>query len=317
MSRSENRISINFRDCHNMGEKLNFNSKLMSAIWQSFRPKTLTAAIVPIIVGTSMNMVSFKALWWISILALLSAICIQIGTNLINDAKDFEKGVDNEQRLGPLRLAQSGILSPQKITALAFLFFGLAVLFGIPLVLKGGMTIVVVGLLSLLCGYLYTGGPYPLAYHGLGELFVIIFFGIVAVVGVDFLFRDVIRIEALLSGVQVGLLCSVLIAINNFRDMQNDRSSNKKTLAVRFGASFARLEIAAFLFVPYLIVIFWSAYFKSFVFLLPILALFLGTKVFVFIAKNEPSPVFNKFLALSSAHYLFFGILSSIAWVSV
>ena len=144
----------------------------------AFRPKTLTAAFVPILVATALawSAVGRALNWPLGLLALASALCIQIGTNLVNDAVDFKKGTDTPARLGPTRVTQSGLLSANKVLAAAAIFFVFALLFGLPLVQFGGLPLLAIGLLSILCGYLYTGGPYPLAYYGWGDVFVICIF---------------------------------------------------------------------------------------------------------------------------------------------
>ncbi len=190
----------------------------------AFRFKTLTAAVVPIVVGTTLTMsLGYPTQTWITLCALLASLCIQIGTNLINDAMDFKKGADTHERIGPARITQSGKANFKSVMLLGVCFFLLALAFGIPLATKGGPPIVAIGLLSLLCGYAYTGGPYPLAYHGLGDLFVILFFGVIAVSGMTFLHTNEWHLEALVAGLQIGSLATILIAINNFRDSSGDR----------------------------------------------------------------------------------------------
>ncbi|PCI27500.1 1,4-dihydroxy-2-naphthoate octaprenyltransferase [Candidatus Kaiserbacteria bacterium] len=190
----------------------------------AFRPKTLTAAVVPVFVATALLLPSdFPIRWWITLAALASALFIQIGTNLINDGIDFKKGADDENRLGPKRATQSGLLKYKTVMAMGFVSFLIAIVCGIPLVMQGGWVIAGIGVVSLICGYAYTGGPYPLAYRGLGDLFVIIFFGIVAVGGVYYLHTEGFHLDALVAGLQVGLLCTVLIAINKFNGAVSDK----------------------------------------------------------------------------------------------
>ncbi|HPI40029.1 MAG TPA: 1,4-dihydroxy-2-naphthoate octaprenyltransferase, partial [Pseudobdellovibrionaceae bacterium] len=197
--------------------------KLRSII-SAFRPKTLSASLVPCLAGTSLCWFEgFNPSWSVFLYALLSAMSIQVGTNLVNDAMDFKKGADTEDRIGPSRITQQGILTYKQVLTLAGFFFFLAVLLGLPLVLLGGWVIVAVGVFSILMGYAYTSGPYPLAYVGLGDLFVIFFFGIVAVMGIHYLHwgEDYpgILLPPLILGLQVGFLSTVLIAINNLRDI--------------------------------------------------------------------------------------------------
>src|SRR5437763_498397 len=200
------------------------------------RPKTLAAAVVPVLVGTSMAMNAHAPLRWSSFLcALGGALFIQIGTNLVNDALDFRRGADTHERLGPLRVTQAGLLSADVVLTGAYACFALAALCGIPLILRGGWPIAVIGVVSIAAAYAYTGGPYPLAYHGLGEVFVMIFFGLTAVCGSFYLQRLTLDSTAWIGGVAVGSLAVVILAINNLRDIDNDRASNKRTLAARFG----------------------------------------------------------------------------------
>ena len=215
------------------------------------RPKTLAAAVVPVVVGFAL---ARFAHWPSFVFALLGALLIQVGTNFVNDALDFRKGADTHERLGPLRVTQAGLLSAEAVLRGAYVCFALAGVCGVPLVMRGGWPIVVIGVTSIVAAYAYTGGPYPLAYHGLGELFVMAFFGVVAVGGTFYLQRLVITRDAILAGVACGALAIVLLAINNLRDLASDRASNKRTLAARFGPAFARAEIAVMALLPFALV---------------------------------------------------------------
>lgn len=282
----------------------------------AFRPKTLTAALVPILVGTSLTAaMGYPIQWNISILALFASFFIQIGTNLINDAMDFKKGADTHERVGPTRITQSGKAQFKSVFASGILFFILALLCGIPLVLKGGMPILIVGVFSLLCGYAYTGGPFPLAYHGLGDFFVIIFFGIIAITGMLFLQTGVWSIEALIAGIQIGALATVLIAINNFRDLEGDRKVNKKTLAVRFGPLFVRSEISFLIGITFLLNLYWWHQGFKISALLSLLSLPLGIIIIKNILTQSPSPKYNQFLAQSALLHLIFGGLLSLGFI--
>jgi 1,4-dihydroxy-2-naphthoate octaprenyltransferase len=182
----------------------------------AFRPKTLTACLVPIVVSTAL----VKALHLpvdgeVVVLALLASFFIQIGTNLVNDAADFKKGADTEARLGPQRVTQSGLLTYKQVLIGAAICFLLAIVCGVPLVLKGGPFILGIGLLSVLMGFAYTMGSLPLAYLGLGDLFVILFFGLIAVMGVFFLHTHLWTWASFWLGLQIGFHATVLIAINS------------------------------------------------------------------------------------------------------
>ncbi len=212
------------------------------------RPKTLAAAVVPVLVGFSLAHFAHWPSFWF---ALGGAVFIQIGTNFVNDALDFRKGADTHERLGPLRVTQAGLLSADAVLRGAIVCFVVAALCGVPLIVRGGWPIAVIGVTSIAAAYAYTGGPYPLAYHSLGELFVMVFFGIVAVGGTYYLQLLRFDRDAFLAGIACGALAIVLLAINNLRDIDNDRASNKRTLAARFGRGFARVEIAVMALVPF------------------------------------------------------------------
>lgn len=216
------------------------------------RPKTLSAASAPVIVGTALALEEQGGVEWIYVAcALFGALFIQIATNLINDALDFKKGADTQERLGPLRVTQAGLLNAEHVLRGGYVCLFVAALFGVPLIAHAGWPIVVIGLASILMAYAYTGGPYPLAYHGLGELFVMIFFGLAAVGGTYFVLTLQYSMDAFLCGVAVGSLAVVILAINNLRDIEGDRASNKKTIATRIGERGARIEIVAFVVIAY------------------------------------------------------------------
>ncbi len=184
--------------------------------------------------------------------ALLAALLIQIGTNLANDYFDHQKGADTAERLGPTRVTQSGLVPPPTVRNAMLLCFGLAALLGAYLIYLGGWPILLIGLFSIASGILYTGGPFPLGYNGLGDLFTFIFFGPVAVVGTDFLHTAAIRPIALLASLPVAMLVTAIIVVNNLRDAPTDRKAGKHTLAVIFGERFARVEYALLVIGAYL-----------------------------------------------------------------
>lgn len=280
------------------------------------RPKTLAAAVVPIVVGTALAAaVSGSYSLWIVFFAVLSAGAIQVATNILNDALDFRKGADREDRLGPLRVTQSGLVSERGAFAVGFFFLFVALIFGIPLVMAGGWPIVIVGLASLFFAYGYTGGPLPLAYKGLGDLFVFIFFGIVAVGGVFFIQAQAFYKEALVAGAQVGFFCTVLIAINNLRDVEQDRISKKKTLAVRWGKNFVRYEIAALFAAGYLINFYWASQGFLLAAVLSWLTLPFAIHIISAVFKSEPSQFYNILLARSAQLHLIFGVLLSFGFL--
>lgn len=282
----------------------------------AFRLKTLTAALVPVTVATSLIYARGELHgFWLSGLALLSAFCIQIATNLFNDAIDFKKGADNEDRLGPLRVTQSGRLSEKQVYWIAIAFLVFAALLAFPLVYRGGLPIIVLGIFSLFLAYGYTGGPFPLAYLGLGDLFVILFFGLFAVCGTTYIQSLSLQTGDLVAGLQMGFLSTTLIAINNLRDSEGDRSVGKKTLAVRFGDNFVRWEILFLIFASYLFTLYYvvkmQALYTLLTFALLPLAIFLLGLIFTIENKSK----LNRVLALAALHQLLFAILLSLGLI--
>jgi 1,4-dihydroxy-2-naphthoate octaprenyltransferase len=280
----------------------------VTSILLATRPKTLTAAVVPIAVALGYlqrSSVSFE--YWPLGLALFATIFIQIGTNFINDWADFKKGADSESRIGPKRATQQGWLSEKTVLFLGVLAFLIAMAIGVPIVLHGGVPILIIGLVSVVFGYAYTAGPFPLAYLGLGELFVIIFFGLVAVAGSVFLVSHQWLIDAFVLGIEVGLLSTSLIAINNYRDSEEDRKVGKNTLAVRWGAGFSKVEIAFCLLAPFAMHALYFGFSEAnwLVFLPMPLALLIAKKVFT----EKPSEKFNKYLGMSAGLQLLFSLL--------
>jgi 1,4-dihydroxy-2-naphthoate octaprenyltransferase len=278
------------------------------------RPKTLPAAIVPVWAGC--------VLAWklgggfdlkLALCTLLGAVAIQIATNFFNDAIDAEKGADTERRLGPVRVTASGILSPRVVIGLATGFLGIAFICGMVLYQARGWPIVLIGVPSLFLAYGYTGGPFPLAYRGMGEIFVILFFGLVAVSGTVFIQTGGWPREALLLGAQTGLLSAVLISINNFRDREEDATTGKRTLAVRCGPKVAAaviwLEIKLAAFGGLL----WLALGQpAFVFAsLPVLLI--GMRIIWSVLTLPPGPGFNRLLALGGVQLVLFAVVLHIA----
>lgn len=206
------------------------------------RPKTLPAAAAPVVVGTAVAISEGVFSFWPALAALLGALLIQIATNFANDVFDYKKGADTTERLGPLRVTQAGLLSPGQVMAGMWLTFGLAAVIGLYLVFVGGWPIVVIGLLSILAGIAYTGGPFPLGYNGLGDLFVFIFFGLVAVCGTYYVQALTVSAAAVWTAIPLGFLATAILVVNNLRDIDTDRAAGKKTMAVRLGRRGAQME---------------------------------------------------------------------------
>ena len=216
------------------------------------RPRTLPAAVAPVVVGTALAATegTFKVLTFLA--ALIGALFIQVGTNLSNDYSDARRGADTEDRLGPVRVTAGGLVPPRQVLIATYVAFGVAVLAGVYLIATAGWELLLVGAASILAGVLYTGGPRPYGYEGLGEVFVFLFFGVVAVAGSYFAQREVLEWEALVLAVPVGLLASAILVVNNVRDLETDRRAGKRTLAVRLGRERVRTLYLAMLVLAFL-----------------------------------------------------------------
>ncbi len=280
---------------------------LGKVVWLGARPKTLAAGLVPVWVG---GVLAWKLTgvfdWWLWVSTLLGALCIQIATNFFNDAVDGKNGADGDRRTGPRRLTGSGDMGFGAVMGLGGAFLLGAAFFGAILVMERGWPMLAIGLPSLLLAYGYTGGPFPLAHRGLGEIFVILFFGLVAVMGTVFVQTGTWPGEAFLLGAQVGLLSAVLISVNNFRDREEDAASGKRTLAVRFGPKIAaatvwlEIKLAAFLGVGWLVVGHPLWVLAS----VPVFAI--GMRIIWGVLTLPPGRPMNKLLALGAVELVLF-----------
>lgn len=217
------------------------------------RPRTLPAAASPVIAGTALAAADGRFAPLPALAALAGALLLQIAANLANDVFDYHKGADNTNRLGPLRVTTAGLLSPREVLTGMWITFALAAACGLVLILSAGWPVVVIGLASILAAIAYTGGPYPLGYHGLGELAVFIFFGPVAVIGTYFVQALAVSSAAIWISIPLGLLTVAILVINNLRDIHSDRAANKLTLAARYGKDWARKEYLAVITLAYLV----------------------------------------------------------------
>ena len=212
-------------------------------IWfEATRPKTLPAALCPVMVGSSMAYHDGLFNWIPSVICLSFALLIQIGTNFANDYLDGVKGTDTEARIGPLRAVASGSVQPLAMRRAALIVLALAFILGLSLIFYGGWWMLLVGASSVICAWLYTGGPYPLAYNGLGDLFVILFFGLIAVACTYFVQALQITVDAFLLGLASGLVINNILVVNNYRDLEEDILASKRTLVVMMGRRFAQLQ---------------------------------------------------------------------------
>ena len=276
------------------------------------RPATLPAAIVPVLVGAAgavADGASFKPV--VFALTLFCSMLIQIGTNFANDYSDFVKGADNESRLGPLRVTASGLMTQDQVRRGIVVALGAAVVVGAYLAWIGGWAIVAIGIFSVISGLAYTGGPYPLGYHGLGDVFVFIFFGVVAVTGTAFLQAGEWSVFVLLLSIPIGLLVTNILVVNNLRDMPTDIVAGKRTLATRIGERATRYQYALFCVASYGVVIAMAAT-KGLWILLPLLsaplALVVTRRVMGGMSGRDLNPVLEK----SGQLLLAFGVLLSI-----
>ncbi|MDT8370278.1 MAG: 1,4-dihydroxy-2-naphthoate polyprenyltransferase [Longimicrobiales bacterium] len=208
------------------------------------RPKTLPAAAAPVLVGTALAAYRGAFAPFPALAALAGALLIQIATNFANDYFDFVKGADTETRVGPTRVTQAGLLSPAAVRNAMIAALAAALGVGVYLVGVGGWPIVWIGVASLVCAVAYTGGPYPLAYHGLGDLFVFIFFGLIAVAGTVYVQAGHFPPEAWLAGAGIGAMSTAILVVNNLRDLDTDARAGKRTMAVRLGPLGTRMEYA-------------------------------------------------------------------------
>jgi 1,4-dihydroxy-2-naphthoate octaprenyltransferase len=276
----------------------------------AIRPSTLTAAVVPVIVGTAIALASGAAQIGPATAALFAAVLIQIGTNLANDVDDFQRGADTAGRLGPTRVIQAGLLSPAQVRAAAWIAFGVAGLIGTYLCAVGGWPIALVGVAAIGSGLAYTGGPWPLGYHGLGDVFVFVFFGVVAVVGTFYVQAHATSALALTASIPVGALCTAILVVNNVRDCDSDRAAGKRTLAVRLGPGAGRAEFVALVALAYFAPAgMWLARQASLWVLLPWLTLPWAINLSRSVATCQDGAAFNTALRSTARLHAAFGLL--------
>jgi 1,4-dihydroxy-2-naphthoate octaprenyltransferase len=280
------------------------------------RPKTLWASIAPVMVGTALAYGDGAHHWPSALIALACAVLIQIGTNFANDYFDYEKGADTEERMGPLRVTQSGMVPPTTMKWATAVIFFFACVGGAILTWRGGWPIAVVGLLCILSGLLYTGGPYPLGYLGLGDLFVLIFFGPVAVGGTYYVQALQVNTTVLVAGMGPGLLITAILTVNNLRDIEVDRKAGKRTLAVRFGKTFTRWEYALLVLVgisiPPFLYLRSGQHLSS---LLSLLVVLPAISTFRGVFGHAEGPSLNPVLANTARMSFLYSLLFSVGWL--
>lgn len=280
------------------------------------RPRTLPAAIAPVVIGTAMALADGGLHWGAALAAMIAALLLQIGTNLANDYSDFVNGADTAERKGPRRLTQAGLVSPQAMWRAAALTFALAFCIGIWLATRGGWPVIVIGIASILAGVFYTGGPAPYGYRGLGELFVLIFFGPVAVAGTHYVQTLEFSPEAAIAGLGPGLISVAVLAVNNLRDIETDAVAGKRTLAVRFGPMFARWEHAGAIGLAALLPLgFWLAGLRGPAMALPLLMLPAAVPVIRTVFATREGPALNLALAGTGRLLVLYAILFCAGWL--
>lgn len=282
-------------------------------IWlMAARPKTLPVGLAPVLVGTSLAGTAdvFEPLRFAA--ALLGALLIQVGANLSNDYSDARRGADTEDRLGPVRVTAGGLVPPRQVLIATYVTFGLAILTGVYLVAVAGWELALVGGISIFAGVLYTGGPRPYGYEGLGELFVFLFFGIVAVAGSYFVQTETLVWEAFALAVPVGLLAAAVLVVNNVRDVDTDRRAGKRTLAVRLGRGRTRTLFAAMVYGAYLLApVTWVFGPLDAWMLLPFVSLPLAAPVVRTVRTRTDGPSLNEALAHTGRLELVYCVLLS------
>jgi 1,4-dihydroxy-2-naphthoate octaprenyltransferase len=280
-------------------------------IWvMAARVRTLPAAVAPVLVGTSLAIHDDRMDGFAFACALLGALFIQVGTNLSNDYSDARRGADTEDRLGPVRVTAGGLVPPQQVLVATYVSFGLAVLCGVYLVAVAGPVLLLIGAASILAGVLYTGGPRPYGYEGLGELFVFLFFGIVAVTGSYYVQVQKLPWQAFALAVPVGLIASAILVVNNVRDLETDRRAGKRTLAVRLGRARTRALYAGMLAAAYLSLAGVALGLSAWVFL-ALLTVPLAVRLARVVRSRTDGPSLNGALAGTGALQLVFCVLLS------
>ncbi|MCH6574649.1 MAG: 1,4-dihydroxy-2-naphthoate polyprenyltransferase [Bacteroidetes bacterium] len=289
-------------------------SKIESWLLAS-RPRTLLAAVVPVMVGSALAISQNKFTLILSLIALLCSILIQVGTNFTNDLYDYLKGTDKEDRIGPRRVLVSGLISTSEMKMGIVTVFGLAFLLGLYLVYAAGIVILIIGIISILAGLAYTAGPYPLAYNGLGDVFVFAFFGIVGTTGTYYLHLHEFSLLSFLIAVPVGALITNILVVNNYRDIEEDREADKYTLAVKLGKKFTRFQFVNSIAISYLIlfIIYFKYDFTYWIFL-PLISLPIAV-ILVKTLQTLEGEGLNKTLELSAKYAALFGLLFSLGLI--
>ncbi len=285
--------------------------------WLAARPRTLSVGIAPVLVGAALAFAHGRARALPALAALAGALLLQIGANLANDLFDAEKGADTQDRIGPTRVTQMGWISPTRMRVGTAVAFGAAGAVGLYLVAVGGWPIAVLGALAIVAGLAYTGGPYPLGYHGLGDLAVFGFFGIAAVCGTYYVQALLLPPVVLLAALPLGALATAVLVVNNVRDVEGDRRAGKRTLVVRWGRRGGQLEYAGLMLLCYALpVALWLAGAASAWILLPLATAPLAVGLAHTVFTREEGAALNAALAGTARLELAYALLFSVGWVA-
>ncbi len=287
------------------------------AWYQAARPKKLTISVIPVAVGTALADVPFdKIRWFLAISALLFAMCVQIGSHYINDALDYINGTDTSEKhnLG-MKVINTGKLTTRQVFAGGLLFLIFAFIASLPMIYYGGSVFILIVAASIALAYMYTGGPYPLSYTGIGDAFVMLFYGLIAVCAPAYLQQGFIDWKCLLAGTQIGLIAMSLMSINNLRDLREDRKAHKRTLAVRLGHTFARWQITIQLLLPFFLNYIWYSNGYTLVAALTSMNFPLALNVIRGTWTYDPGKVYNRFMIEIAFVHLMFGVLMILGYV--
>ncbi len=288
----------------------------MGAWMLATRPRTLPAAIAPVVLGSATAVADKSFAWLPAVAALIVALLLQITVNLANDYFDYLKGIDTQDRLGPPRVTQSGLIPAKQVKAGMILTLTLSLIPGIYLLTIGGLPVFIIGLACFCAALAYSGGPFPLASHGLGDLFVFIFFGLVAVCGTYYVQALNLTPLVWLMGVIEGLLITAILVVNNLRDIQSDRQTGKRTLAVIIGKRGSKVEYVLLLAGAYAIpIILWLSGWMSAWVMLPLISLPTALSLMHLIWKNPADPILNQALAKTAKLALIYSLLLSIGLI--
>ncbi len=296
-----------------MEKTLQSNRQLVTRKFKSWiiagRPKTLLAAIVPVVVGSALAINKGKFVLLFSVIALLCSLLIQVGTNFTNDLYDFLKGADSEDRKGPLRVLAAGLISVKEMKIGVVFIFSAAFILGLILVYEAGPVILVIGILSIIAGITYTAGPFPLAYNGLGDIFVFMFFGIAGTTGTYYIQVKEFSMVSFLTSIPVGALITDILVVNNYRDIEEDKAAGKRTLAVIFGKDFTRFQFIFLILTSFAIpaVLYFFFDFKYWI-LLPYLTFPIAYKLIIMLYTIEGFQL-NKTLELTAKLSALYGFL--------